>query len=105
MGVDRRSTELYHISEQANAETVQLRFLDHPYPGSQGMFKRSDHYSFDRHDIPVIWYHTGGPPEYHQPTDDLEKIDFEKLERISKLILATGWRVLNLDHRLVVDKN
>ena len=53
----------------------------------------------------MIWYNTGEHPEHHQPTDDLEKIDFEKLERISKLILATGWRVLNLDHRLVVDHN
>ena len=105
LGADRRSTELYHISEQANAETAHLR-LDHTYQGSRGlMFLRSDHYNFDRHGIPVIWYHTGEHPEYHQPTDDVEKIDFEKLERISKLILATGWRVLNLDHRLVVDNN
>ncbi len=103
LGADRRSTELYHISEQANAETAHLR-LDHSYQGSRE-FLRSDHYNFDRHGIPVIWYNTGEHPEYHQPTDDLEKIDFEKLERISKLILATGWRVLNLDHRLVVDHN
>jgi len=103
LGADRRSTELYHISEKANAETAHLR-LDHSYQGSR-KFLRSDHYNFDRHGIPVIWYNTGEHPEYHQPTDDLEKIDFEKLERISKLILATGWRVLNLDHRLVVDHN
>ncbi|MFQ5569627.1 MAG: M20/M25/M40 family metallo-hydrolase [Rhodothermales bacterium] len=103
LGADRRSRELYHLSEQANAETVQLQ-LDYTYQGPRGlMFLRSDHYNFDRHGIPVIWYHTGGPPEYHKPTDDVEKIDFEKLARISQLIVATGWRVLNLDHRLVVD--
>lgn len=105
LGAARRSTELYHLSEQANAETARLQ-LDHTYQGSQGlMFLRSDHYNFDRHGIPVIWYHTGEPPEYHKPMDDVEKIDFEKIERIGKLILATGWRVLNLDHRLVVDNN
>ncbi|MCI0485329.1 MAG: M20/M25/M40 family metallo-hydrolase [Blastocatellia bacterium] len=105
LGAARRSTELYNISEETNAETVRLR-LDHSYKGQRGlMFFRSDHYNFDRHGVPVIWYHTGGPPEYHKPADDIDKIDFEKMERIARLAFATGWRVANLDHRLVIDKS
>jgi hypothetical protein len=42
--------------------------------------------------------------DYHQTTDDVEKIDFAKMERIDRMIFAFGWRLANLDHRLVVDK-
>lgn len=104
LGANRRSTELYQISERANAETVRLR-LDHTHKGPRGLvFRRSDHYNFDRHGIPVIWYYTGTPSDWHQPTDDVEKLDFEKMERIARLAFATSWRVANLGHRLVVDK-
>ncbi|MEW6211956.1 MAG: M20/M25/M40 family metallo-hydrolase [Acidobacteriota bacterium] len=102
LGAGKRSTELYQISERTNAETVRLR-LDHTYKGPRGlMFLRSDHYNFNRHGIPVIWYHTGGPSDYHQPTDDADKLDFEKMERIARLAFATAWRVANLDHRLII---
>jgi Zn-dependent M28 family amino/carboxypeptidase len=67
-------------------------------------YTRSDHYSYAAKGIPIIFYFTGVHRDYHMTTDDIAKIDFEKIERISRLILATGWRVANLDHRIVVDK-
>ena len=54
--------------------------------------------------VPIIFYFTGVHRDYHQPTDDVDKIDFDKMERIDRMIFALGWRVANLDHRLVVDK-
>ena len=106
IGADKLSTELNRISEQTNAETTRLRF-DYTYNDEahpQQFYYRSDHYNYAKHGIPIIFYFTGVHRDYHMPTDDIEKIDFEKMERISRMILATGWRVANLDHRLVVDK-
>lgn len=106
IGADKLSTELNRISEQTNAETMQLRF-DYTYNDEahpQQFYYRSDHYNYAKHGIPIIFYFTGVHRDYHMPTDDVEKIDFEKMQRISRMILATGWRVANLDHRLVVDK-
>ena len=106
IGADKLSTELNQISEQTNAETTRLRF-DYTYNDEahpQQFYYRSDHYNYAKHGIPIIFYFTGVHRDYHMPTDDIEKIDFEKMERISRMILATGWRVANLDHRLVVDK-
>jgi hypothetical protein len=36
-------------------------------------------------------------------TDEVSKIEFDKMARIAGLIYETGWRVANLDHALVRD--
>ncbi|MEW6131022.1 MAG: M28 family peptidase [Acidobacteriota bacterium] len=106
IGADKLSTELHKLNEQTNADTVRLRFdylyNDENHP--QRFYYRSDHYNYAKHGIPIIFFFTGVHEDYHQLTDDVEKIDFEKMERIGRMIFALAWRVANLDHRLVVDK-
>ena len=53
--------------------------------------------------IPIIFYTTGLHPDYHANTDEVSKIQFEKLARIVQLVYATGARVANLDHAPVRD--
>lgn len=38
----------------------------------------SDNASFARSGIPVIWYHTDGHPDYHQPSDHAALLNWEK---------------------------
>jgi hypothetical protein len=106
IGADKLSTELHKISEDTNGATMRMKFdytfNDESHP--QRFYYRSDHYNYAKHGIPIIFYFTGVHRDYHRSTDDVDKIDFEKMERISRLVFATGWRVANLDHRLVVDK-
>lgn len=45
----------------------------------------SDNAAFYAKQIPVLFFHTGGHPDYHKPTDDLEKIDVQAEEAILKL--------------------
>jgi hypothetical protein len=106
IGADKLSTELNQISEQTDADTERMHF-DYTYnddSNPERFYYRSDHYNYARHGIPIIFYFTGVHRDYHQPTDTVDKIDFQKMERIDRLVFATGWRVANLDHRLVVDK-
>ncbi len=106
IGADKLSTELNQLNEQTNLETVRLRF-DYTYNDEkhpERFYYRSDHYNYAKHGIPVIFYFTGVHRDYHKATDDVDKIDFVKMERIDRMIFATGWRVANLDHRIVVDK-
>ena len=42
----------------------------------------SDQTSFYKKNIPVIFFHTGGHPDYHMPTDDANKVDYESLKGI-----------------------
>lgn len=105
IGSDKLSMELHRISEQTNADTARFRF-DYTYNDEgnrERLYYRSDHYNYAKHGIPVIFYFTGLHRDYHRTTDDPDKLDYEKMERISRLIFATAWRVANLDHRLKVD--
>ena len=106
IGADKLSSELNRISEQTDQDTERMRF-DYTYndeSNPERFYYRSDHYNYAKHGIPIIFYFTGVHADYHQPTDSVDKIDFDKMERIDRLVFATGWRVANLDHRLVVDK-
>ena len=46
----------------------------------------SDHSSFYNKNIPVLFFHTGGHDDYHKPSDDWTKINFEGINRINDLI-------------------
>ncbi|MCU1232263.1 MAG: peptidase [Candidatus Solibacter sp.] len=52
---------------------------------------RSDQYPFLLHDIPAVWWFTGFHPDYHQISDTVEKINFEKMVKILKLAYASGF--------------
>jgi hypothetical protein len=107
IGADKLSSELNKLNEETNLDTARLKF-DYTYNDDRNperFYYRSDHYNYARHGIPIIFYFTGVHRDYHRPSDVVEKIDFEKMERIDRMIFATGWRVANLDHRLVVDKH
>lgn len=45
----------------------------------------SDQTSFYRKNIPVLFFHTGGHPDYHMPTDDEDKIDYKAMMSILKI--------------------
>jgi Zn-dependent M28 family amino/carboxypeptidase len=105
IGSDKHSSELKTISEQTNADLLKLK-LDYKYDldDRENFWRRSDHYNYAKHGIPIIFYFTGTHEDYHRPTDDLEKIDFDKMARIARTVYATAWRLANLDHRPVIDK-
>lgn len=106
IGADKHSTELNRLNEETNREMARLRF-DYTYNDEnhpENFYGRSDHYNYAKHGIPIIFYFTGVHRDYHKTTDDVDKIDFQKMERIGRMIFSVSWRVANLDHRLVVDK-
>lgn len=55
------------------------------------VFQRSDQFPFAIRDIPAVWWFTGFHPDYHQTSDTVEKINFEKMQRILQLAYLTGW--------------
>lgn len=55
------------------------------------VFQRSDQFPFALHDVPAIWWFTGFHPDYHQPTDTVEKINFDKMAKILRLAYLSGW--------------
>lgn len=107
IGSDKLSSDLHKISEETNKKYIGME-LDYKYndpQDSQRIYYRSDHYNFAKHKIPIIFYFNGLHPDYHKPTDDIEKIDFKLAEKSARLVFYTAWEIANRDQRLVVDSN
>jgi len=105
IGSKLMSRELGQISEAVNAAYLKLSFnyrYDDP-KDPERFFYRSDHIHYARKDIPIIFYFTGPHAEYHQPTDEVSRIDFQKYEKITRTIYATLWEIGELKTRPKVD--
>jgi hypothetical protein len=61
------------------------------------LLRRSDHWSFLTAGVPVLFFTTGLHPDYHTPQDDVGEIDFDKLERITRLTFRVAWRLADAD--------
>jgi hypothetical protein len=106
VGSDRISSELDAVTRAANASLAQPMVLNYEFndpTDPEQLYFRSDHYSYAAKGIPVIFFTTGLHPDYHMNTDEVSKIEFDKMARIAGLIYETGSRIANLDHALVRD--
>ncbi len=56
---------------------------------------RSDYGPFRDRRIPFLFFSTGQHPDYHRPTDLPDRIDYERLARISRWIADLTWRLAN----------
>jgi hypothetical protein len=50
-------------------------------------YERSDHYNFAKAGIPAAFLFSDVHADYHKPTDDVDKIDFDKIRRVVRLVL------------------
>ena len=100
VGSDRISTELHNVNEDANASLPKPLTMDYEMndpADPQSIYTRSDHYSYALKGIPIIFYFTGLHKDYHFVTDEVSKIEFPKMARVTQLVYATGQKVANLE--------
>ncbi|MBK8498994.1 MAG: M28 family peptidase [Flavobacteriales bacterium] len=105
IGSDRLSTQLHAANEDANKQVglmLDYTFNDENDPNR--FYYRSDHYNFARKGVPSIFYFSGVHEDYHQPGDDVEKIQFDLLQQRARLVFHTAWNIANREERLVVDR-
>ena len=55
----------------------------------------SDNGSFAKVGIPIIWYHTDGHPDYHQPSDHADQLNWDKIVEITKASFLNMWKMAN----------
>jgi Zn-dependent M28 family amino/carboxypeptidase len=107
IGSDKLSSQLHTVLENANREHTQLdldyRFNDPNDPNR--FYYRSDHYNFAVHKIPVAFFFNGVHADYHEASDEIDKIEFGKMEARARLVFYTAWALANREERPVVDSN
>lgn len=106
IGSKLMSTDLGEVSEAVNKSYLNLSFnykYDDPKDPEQ-FFYRSDHYNYAKKGIPIIFYMDGVHEDYHRPSDSIEKIDYQNMEKVTRTIYATGWELANRAARPRVDK-
>ncbi|HEU5130914.1 MAG TPA: M20/M25/M40 family metallo-hydrolase, partial [Pyrinomonadaceae bacterium] len=106
IGSTMMSTELGELVNSVNNSFLKLTF-DTKYddPGDPNrFFFRSDHYNYARKGIPIIFFFDGVHEDYHRAGDSADKIDYQKMEKITRTIYMTLWEIANRPTRLKVDK-
>ncbi len=107
IGSRRLSTELGDLVEAVNRNGKFGFQFDYSYDADghpDNFYCRSDHYMYARYGIPITFFSTGGHRDYHQVTDEIQYLDFDKYSRAVRFMGAVAERVANLDHRPAVDK-
>lgn len=102
IGSDKLSTELHTLHEQVNKTYTNLRF-DYVYNDEQHperLYYRSDHWNFAKNNIPIIFYFDGIHRDYHEVSDEVEKIDFPLLRKRTQLVFHTAWELANREKSL-----
>ena len=106
IGSTMMSTELGELVQSVNKSYLNIGYdtrYDDPADPNR-FFYRSDHYNYARKGIPIIFFFDGVHEDYHQAGDSPDKIDYQKMEKITRTVYMTLWEVANRATRVKVDK-
>lgn len=106
IGSKMMSTELGALSESVNKGYLNLAFnyrYDDPNDPNRFFF-RSDHFNYARKGIPIIFYFDGEHEDYHRPGDSADKIDYEKMQKVTRTVYMLLWELATQPARPAVDK-
>jgi len=98
----RTSARLGEIVDSVNAASASpftfnrsWDVFEHP----EQIFQRSDHYNYSKRGVPVAFFTSGLHPEYHDVGDSADRIDYEKMRRVTNLLLDVARAVGNDPNR------
>ena len=85
-----RSPDLRRAVERANRVTgldVRFRYDDN----ASNLLRRSDQWPFLYREVPALFVHTGLHPDYHTERDRPDKIRYDKMTRIVRMVHQLSW--------------
>lgn len=96
IGSDKISKDVDSLLLVANKKhKLNLDYTFNSESDPNRFYYRSDHYNFAEKGIPVIFFFSGVHVDYHQPTDDAEKIRFDLHTQRTNLIYSTILQLAN----------
>ena len=84
----------------ASASTLRLRYDNN----ASQLMRRSDHWPFLNRGVPGVWIHSGLHPDYHTANDDADRINYPKMEKITRLVYQAAWDLASSSARPALGK-
>ena len=84
-----QSRRLGAIIDSVNAHQPSPFPIDRSWDDANNpeqIYQRSDHFNYALHGIPIAFFTTGLHDDYHEVSDEADRIDYAKLSRVSRLI-------------------
>ena len=79
-----------------NSDIAQYSLaLDPQFKTGEDFNNGSDQVPFFKAGIPFVWYQTGGHPDFHMPTDETSRINWNKMVEITKASFLCLWKMAN----------
>lgn len=106
IGSKMMSSTLGEVTESVNKSYLKMNYnyiYDDPKDTNRFFF-RSDHYNFAVRGIPAVFFFNGVHQDYHQAGDHPDKIDYARMEKITRTLFLTMWELGSLKERPKVDK-
>jgi Zn-dependent M28 family amino/carboxypeptidase len=99
------STELSELVDRVNGSYLNLK-LNYRFDNvnNERFFPRSDHVPYLQQGIPILSWLTGRHEDYHQPSDSPDKIDYRKMEKITRTLFVTAWSLADAAKRPRIDR-
>lgn len=95
----KESSELGKMINETASE-AGLRLTD---MGTDLEWGGSDHMSFWSKGIPAVFFHSAVHADLHREGDDVEKIDFEKMEKTVRMCYLLAYRIANNREKFRLD--
>jgi Zn-dependent M28 family amino/carboxypeptidase len=103
MGYSHSSDLKDEVSEANGQVGLELKFrYDN---NTSNLLRRSDHWPFLQVGVPATFFHTGLHPDYHRFSDTPDRINYQKMEKIARLVYLTSWNLANDDGRPALDRD
>jgi hypothetical protein len=99
------SSELDAAIHRVNDAHFQMN-LDYTYEDPthpESFFFRSDQYPYIQYGVPAVWFFCGTTEDYHQETDTVDRVDYEKMEKVTRLVYLTAMELGNQPEMLKLD--
>ncbi|MFC1477226.1 M28 family peptidase [candidate division KSB1 bacterium] len=107
IGSDKISLELDAAIHKMNDKYIHLGF-DYRYNDQlhrDRFFFRSDQFPYIQYGIPAVWFFCGTTRDYHQAGDTVDRADFSKMERVTRLAYLVAYEIGNKKELLKLDAN
>jgi hypothetical protein len=94
-GLYTLSNEIWPGLKKINNKACNSLGLIPDYSLPSNYLRSSDHVSFHNNGVPILNYATGYHADYHKVTDEISKINFDKMKRVADLCFLVGLEIAN----------